>query len=66
MATRRHDAEDEYDEDRWEYLTHEEALAMFDETARRYMNMSGEEFLHRWETGDFEDPTVTRSSTLGC
>lgn len=56
MATRKHEPIEEYDESRWEYLTDEEALAMFDETARRYMNMSGEEFLRRWETGDFEDP----------
>jgi Fe-S cluster biosynthesis and repair protein YggX len=54
MATRKHEAIEELDEDRVEYLTREEALAMFDETARRCLNMSGEEFLRRWKADDFE------------
>ena len=56
MATREHDQKDEYDETRWVYLTREEEFAIFERAARRYMDMSGEEFLRRWKTGDFEDP----------
>jgi hypothetical protein len=65
MATRKHDPQDEYNEDRWEFLTHEEALAMFDETARRYMNMSGEEFLRRWKENDFDDPGSSEVMYVG-
>lgn len=56
MATRKHILEGDFDDFEFKGLTHEEALAMFDETARRYLNMSGEEFLRRWKTRDFEDP----------
>lgn len=56
MATRENAPYDEFDESRWEYLTPEEEFAMFDKVARRFMDMSGEEFLRRWKTGDFEDP----------
>lgn len=56
MATRKHEPVEELDEDRTEYLTREEGLAVIDEHARKYLNMSGEEFLQRWETGDFDDP----------
>mgnify|MGYP000365484541 CR=1 FL=1 len=38
---------------RW--LTEEEALAEFDISARRRLNMSGEEFLRRWKANDFSD-----------
>ena len=31
----------------------DEASKLFDETARRYMNMSGEQFLHAWDNGQF-------------
>ncbi len=54
MVIRKHAPTEELDEDRVEYLTREEALAMFDETARRHLNMSGEEFLRRWKEYDFE------------
>lgn len=47
--------EDEF-EDRVVSLTREEGLAILDKYARQYLDMSGEEFLHRWDTGDFEDP----------
>jgi hypothetical protein len=34
-------------------LTFEEAFAQFVLASRRRLNMSGEEFLHRWKSGDF-------------
>ncbi len=38
---------------RW--LTDEEARAAFDAEARRVMGMSGEEFLRRYDAGEFDD-----------
>lgn len=38
---------------RW--LTDEEAHAKFDAEARRVMGMTGEEFLRRYDAGDFMD-----------
>lgn len=55
MAVHHLDSEDHFD-DCVVYLTREEGLAVIDEHARKYLNMSGEEFLRRWETGDFDDP----------
>lgn len=36
-------------------FTQEEAKALFDKTANRYMGMSGEEFLIGWDRGNFRD-----------
>lgn len=36
-------------------MTPEEAREAFDRAARRYLNMSGEEFLRRWDAGAFGD-----------
>lgn len=38
---------------RW--LTDEEAHAIFDAEARRVMQMSGEEFLRRYDAGEYDD-----------
>jgi hypothetical protein len=38
---------------RW--LTDEESCADFDAEARRVMGMSGEEFLRRYDAGEFDD-----------
>lgn len=35
------------------YLTEEEAIALFDEVVQDFMNMSGEEFLERWDAGEY-------------
>lgn len=35
--------------------TAEEGRAIFDEVAHRLMAMSGEEFLRRWDAGEFAD-----------
>jgi hypothetical protein len=36
-------------------LTLEEGRELFDKQARRYLNMSGEEFINKWEAGEFDD-----------
>lgn len=42
---------------RWHDLTSAEAERVFDAAARHYLNMSGEEFLTRWDAGEFRgDP----------
>ncbi len=38
-----------------QWLTDEEANAMFDREARQVMGMSGEEFLRRYDAGEFDD-----------
>jgi hypothetical protein len=37
-------------------LTREEGLALLDQAARRYLQMSAEQFIKAWEAGAFEDP----------
>ena len=47
--------------------TPEEGLAMLDRAAREVLNISGEEFLRRWDSGDYEgadDPAITRVAML--
>jgi len=38
-----------------EYLSDEEARKIFDEAARYYMGISGDEFLRRWDAGEWQD-----------
>ncbi len=38
-----------------EWLSAEEARALFDERARKIAGMSGEDFVRRWEAGEIED-----------
>ena len=38
-----------------QWLTDEEAHAIFDAQARKTMGMSGEEFLRRYDAGEFAD-----------
>lgn len=38
------------------FMTDEEAHQLFDAEAQRKLNMSGEEFLKRWDAGEFPDP----------
>lgn len=38
-----------------QWLSAEEARAIFDEKAREAMGMSGEEFLRRYDAGEFAD-----------
>lgn len=35
------------------YVTPEEGRRIFDEAARKWMGMSGEEFIRRWEAGEY-------------
>ncbi len=37
-------------------LTPEEGRELFDRAARHYLDMSGEEFVRRWDAGEFDDP----------
>ena len=37
-------------------LTDEEAWELFDRSARRYLGISGEEFMRRWDAGEYDDP----------
>ena len=37
-------------------LTDEQSWGPFDRAARYYLDVSGEEFLERWESGYYEDP----------
>lgn len=37
------------------YATPEEGRRLFDYQARKLMNMSGEEFLRRWDAGEFRN-----------
>ena len=41
-------------------LTYEEGWVMFDEQARRRLGMSGEEFLAKYQAGEFGDPDADR------
>ena len=49
----------EEDEERPDWvLSAEEGRRIFDETARHYLGMSGEEFVRRWFGGEYEDTYV--------
>jgi hypothetical protein len=37
------------------YVTPEDGRRMYDEAVRKHMGMSGEEFLRRWDAGEFRD-----------
>lgn len=37
-------------------LTPEEGRELFDRAARYYLDMSGEEFIRKWDAGEFDDP----------
>jgi hypothetical protein len=38
-----------------EELTHQEGLELFDRVARQELGISGEEFLRRWDAGEYAD-----------
>lgn len=47
--------------------TRDEGLAMLDRAAREVLGISGEDFLARWDAGDYEmadDPAITRVAML--
>lgn len=37
-------------------LTRKESRRLFDRQARRVLGISGEEFVRKWERGEFRDP----------
>jgi hypothetical protein len=37
-------------------LSREEGRRLFDRQARRYLGISGEEFLEKWDAGNYGDP----------
>ena len=43
----------------YEELTREEGRALFDQRAREWLGMSGEEFIRKLEAGEIEDPDRT-------
>jgi len=45
-------------------LTEEEAVATFDALAQREMGISGEEFLRRWDAGEWADTDLDTVSGL--
>ena len=45
----------EQTENQIQWLTDEEAHAAFEEEARRVMGMSGEEFIRRWDAGEYDE-----------
>ena len=40
-------------------VTEEEGWAILDRAARRYLGISGEEFVRRWKAGEYPDPDGT-------
>jgi hypothetical protein len=48
-------------------VSRKEGRAMLDRAAREVLNISGDEFLNRWDAGEYEDaddPAVTRVAML--
>lgn len=48
-------------------VTREEGRAMLDQAAREALKMSADEFLRKWDAGEYEDaddPAVTRVAML--
>jgi hypothetical protein len=39
-----------------DWITREEGIAILDRQARKYLGMSGEEFVRRYRAGEIEDP----------
>ncbi|MBI3971595.1 MAG: hypothetical protein HY332_09935 [Chloroflexi bacterium] len=37
-------------------LNREQGMSLLDKNARFYLGISGREFLHRWERGEYPDP----------
>jgi len=54
--------------DEAQFLDEEESRRLFDEIAQRYLGISGQEFVRRWERGDYNDdyerPEVIRVAML--
>lgn len=56
MAVPARSPETERDDESIELMTREEGLRLLDRQARKYLGMSGEEFIVRYNAGEIEDP----------
>ena len=56
MAVPAQSADTVPEDDSIEIMTREEGLALIDRQARKFLGMSGEEFLRRYRAGEIEDP----------
>ncbi|MCX6023622.1 MAG: hypothetical protein NTZ05_18185 [Chloroflexi bacterium] len=54
QAARKRD-DDGTEEQQYRELTHEEGAALFDQRARQWLGMSGDEFVRAWDAGRFDD-----------
>src|SRR6478672_10665576 len=45
-------------------LSEDEGRALFERQARKYMGMSGDEFLRKWDAGEIEDPDRSEVLTV--
>ena len=43
------------------FLTAEEGKSLLDQQARRYLKMSGEEFVRRWKAKKIKNPEIGRA-----
>jgi hypothetical protein len=56
---RKHSDHPVVDEQPVQFVTPEEGAAIFDRQARALVGLSGEEFLRRWDAGEFRDTADT-------
>ncbi len=56
MATAPDHVDDEHADDGIRFLDDDEARELFDRQARRLMGMSGDEFLRRYDDGEYNRP----------
>lgn len=45
-------------------MSHEESFSFFNAAARRYLGISGDEFLRRWDAGEFKGPEFDTRATM--
>ncbi len=54
-TTQQHDLDQDSEMDSRDTLSPEESRAMFDREARHWVGISGEEFLRRWDAGEYRN-----------
>jgi hypothetical protein len=45
-------------------LSEDEGRALFERQARKYLGMSGDEFLRKWDAGEIDDPDRSEVLTV--
>lgn len=69
IAQHHEDEPDEFDDEfpsNVHVCTEEEGLVIFDEQARKELGISGEEFLRRWDAGEYQPvPDTTEGRRVG-